>query len=70
MRKKKQEPIKFASIIHNLEFEKYKRFFLCRIKCTEFAVIKEDNSQVEVSFSRTWDSKLTGKQIPLKIDER
>ncbi|XP_058190698.1 probable rhamnogalacturonate lyase B isoform X2 [Rhododendron vialii] len=37
---------------------------------TKFEVIKETEEQVEVSFSRTWDSSLKGKLVPLNVDKR
>ncbi|MQL73842.1 hypothetical protein Taro_006227 [Colocasia esculenta] len=40
------------------------------LKGTDFRVILEDESQVEVSFTRTWDSSLQGKVIPINIDKR
>ncbi|CAI0549647.1 unnamed protein product [Linum tenue] len=39
---------------------------VCRIKGTSFEVITETEDQVEVSFTRTWDPSLQGKQVPLK----
>ncbi|KVH98834.1 Carbohydrate-binding-like fold [Cynara cardunculus var. scolymus] len=41
-----------------------------RIEGTSCEVIVETDDQVEVSFSRTWDSSLEGKHVPLKIDKR
>ncbi|XP_058081200.1 probable rhamnogalacturonate lyase B isoform X5 [Magnolia sinica] len=40
------------------------------IKGTSFKVIREDENQVEVSFTRTWDPSLKGVLIPLNIDKR
>ncbi|XP_058081199.1 uncharacterized protein LOC131229304 isoform X4 [Magnolia sinica] len=40
------------------------------IKGTSFKVILEDENQVEVSFTRTWDPSLNGTLIPLNIDKR
>ncbi|XP_058081208.1 probable rhamnogalacturonate lyase B isoform X2 [Magnolia sinica] len=40
------------------------------IKGTSFKVILEDENQVEVSFTRTWDPSLKGTLIPLNIDKR
>ncbi|CAI0449310.1 unnamed protein product [Linum tenue] len=40
------------------------------IKGTSFEVITETEDQVEVSFTRTWDPSLQGKQVPLNIDKR
>lgn len=41
-----------------------------RIKGTTFKVIVENDDQVEVSFSKTWDASLEGKLVPLNIDKR
>lgn len=43
---------------------------ICRIKGTSFQVIKENEDQVEISFTRTWDSTQEGKAVPLNIDKR
>uniref|UniRef100_A0A1D1ZBA2 rhamnogalacturonan endolyase n=1 Tax=Anthurium amnicola TaxID=1678845 RepID=A0A1D1ZBA2_9ARAE len=40
------------------------------IKGTDFRVIQEDENQVEVSFTRTWNASLEGKLVPLNIDKR
>ncbi|KAA8531470.1 hypothetical protein F0562_006177 [Nyssa sinensis] len=37
---------------------------------TSFRVIKEDENQIELSFTKTWNSSLSGSQIPLNIDKR
>lgn len=42
----------------------------CRIKGTNFRVIVENDEQVEISFTRTWDSSMEGKVVPLNIDKR
>ncbi|KAH9756096.1 rhamnogalacturonan endolyase [Citrus sinensis] len=49
---------------------KRKKGLLDRIEATNFAVIEEHEEQVELSFTRTWDSSLEGKVVPLKIDKR
>nr|XP_043635775.1 probable rhamnogalacturonate lyase B isoform X2 [Erigeron canadensis] len=41
-----------------------------RIVGTSCEVIVETEDQVEISFSRTWDSSQEGKHAPLKIDKR
>ncbi|MFS7913225.1 putative rhamnogalacturonan endolyase [Helianthus anomalus] len=41
-----------------------------RIEGTSCEVIVETEDQVELSFTRTWDSTLVGKHVPLKIDKR
>lgn len=40
------------------------------IKGTSFRVIVENEEQVELSFTRTWDASLEGKYVPLNIDKR
>ncbi|XVE55639.1 hypothetical protein DITRI_Ditri03aG0174600 [Diplodiscus trichospermus] len=40
------------------------------IKGTSFNVVVENEDQVEVSFSRTWDASQEGKLVPLNIDKR
>uniref|UniRef100_A0A6N2LR43 rhamnogalacturonan endolyase n=1 Tax=Salix viminalis TaxID=40686 RepID=A0A6N2LR43_SALVM len=40
------------------------------ISGTSFRVIVENDEQVELSFTRMWDSLLEGKYIPLNIDKR
>ncbi|KAF3447274.1 hypothetical protein FNV43_RR12454 [Rhamnella rubrinervis] len=40
------------------------------INGTSFRVIVENEEQVEVSFTRTWDPSLEGKFVPLNIDKR
>ncbi|XP_068649534.1 uncharacterized protein [Aristolochia californica] len=37
---------------------------------TQFRVIKNNEEQVEISFTRTWNPSLTGTQVPLNIDKR
>ncbi|CAO2834579.1 unnamed protein product [Amaranthus hypochondriacus] len=43
---------------------------LDRLHCTDFKVIVETDDQVEVSFTRTWNSSLATKFPPLNIDKR
>ncbi|KAJ0086597.1 hypothetical protein Patl1_08700 [Pistacia atlantica] len=40
------------------------------IKGTSFNVIVENDEQVEISFTRTWDTSQEGKLVPLNIDKR
>ncbi|KAK3231102.1 hypothetical protein Dsin_002983 [Dipteronia sinensis] len=40
------------------------------IKGTSFNVIVENDDQVEISFTRSWDSSREGKLVPLNIDKR
>lgn len=37
---------------------------------TSFKVIKDNEEQVELSFTRMWDPSLEGKHVPLNIDKR
>lgn len=37
---------------------------------TKFEVLVENEEQVELSFTRTWDTSLEGKLVPLNIDKR
>ncbi|XWS25410.1 hypothetical protein CRYUN_Cryun27aG0065800 [Craigia yunnanensis] len=39
-------------------------------KGTSFNVIVENEDQVEISFTRTWDFSLEGKVVPLNLDKR
>ncbi|KAL8487815.1 hypothetical protein ACS0TY_024217 [Phlomoides rotata] len=41
-----------------------------RIEGKKFKVVVETEEQIEVSFSRTWDTSLLGKLSPLNIDKR
>ncbi|KAJ0085757.1 hypothetical protein Patl1_08699 [Pistacia atlantica] len=43
---------------------------LDRIEATNFTVIVEKEEQVELSFSRIWNSSLEGEVVPLNIDKR
>ncbi|XP_074273393.1 uncharacterized protein LOC141597004 isoform X2 [Silene latifolia] len=43
---------------------------LDRLDCTDFKVIVETDEQVEVSFTRTWNSSLSAKLPPINIDKR
>ncbi|KAK9758372.1 hypothetical protein RND81_01G225500 [Saponaria officinalis] len=43
---------------------------LDRLECTDFKVIVETDDQVELSFTRTWNSSLSGILPPLNIDKR
>uniref|UniRef100_A0A2N9FNC3 peptidylprolyl isomerase n=1 Tax=Fagus sylvatica TaxID=28930 RepID=A0A2N9FNC3_FAGSY len=40
------------------------------MEATNFKVIVENEEQVELSFTRTWDSSREGKLVPLNIDKR
>ncbi|KAL2457168.1 Rhamnogalacturonate lyase family protein [Abeliophyllum distichum] len=41
-----------------------------RIVGTNFKVVVESEEQIELSFSRTWDTSVEGKLAPLNIDKR
>ncbi|KAK7282912.1 hypothetical protein RIF29_12030 [Crotalaria pallida] len=41
-----------------------------RMEATNFTVIVENEEQVELSFTRTWNSSLEGQLAPLNIDKR
>ncbi|KAM7515833.1 hypothetical protein LguiA_005416 [Lonicera macranthoides] len=41
-----------------------------KLSCTQFSIIKEDEDQVELSFTRTWDSSSDEGGLPLNIDKR
>ncbi|XP_044476132.1 probable rhamnogalacturonate lyase B isoform X2 [Mangifera indica] len=43
---------------------------LDRIEATNFTVVVEREEQVELSFSRIWNSSLEGQVVPLNIDKR
>lgn len=43
---------------------------ICRIEAASFEVIVENEDQVELSFTRTWDPSLEGKVVPLNIEKR
>ncbi|XP_010530574.2 PREDICTED: uncharacterized protein LOC104807150 isoform X3 [Tarenaya hassleriana] len=40
------------------------------ISGTSFEVVAENEEQVEISFSRKWDTSLQGKIVPINIDKR
>ncbi|XP_015579796.1 rhamnogalacturonate lyase isoform X2 [Ricinus communis] len=41
-----------------------------RMEGTNFTVVVQNEEQIEVSFSRHWDSSLKGKLVPMNIDKR
>ncbi|XP_010060112.2 probable rhamnogalacturonate lyase B [Eucalyptus grandis] len=41
-----------------------------RMNATKFNVIVENEEQVEISFTRMWDSSMAGQMVPLNIDKR
>ncbi|KAA8546657.1 hypothetical protein F0562_003112 [Nyssa sinensis] len=41
-----------------------------QLEGTKFRVIREDQNQIEISFTKTWHSSLNNGQIPLNIDKR
>lgn len=42
----------------------------CRITGTSFKIIVENEKQMELSFTRTWDPSVQGEHAPLYIDKR
>ncbi|XP_030480574.2 rhamnogalacturonate lyase B isoform X2 [Cannabis sativa] len=49
---------------------KGKKGSLDRLEATDFSVILENEEQIEISFTRTWNFSLQGKVVPLNIDKR
>ncbi|CAN0889541.1 hypothetical protein LINGRAHAP2_LOCUS16121 [Linum grandiflorum] len=47
-----------------------KKGALDRLVCEKMSIITEKEEQVEVSFTRKWNSSLEGKPVPLNIDKR
>lgn len=45
-------------------------YHICRFEGTSFEVIVQNEDQVEVSFTRTWDPSLKGKLVALNLDKR
>ncbi|KAK2656643.1 hypothetical protein Ddye_009695 [Dipteronia dyeriana] len=41
-----------------------------KLACTDFRVIKSDEDQLEISFTRKWNIKLRGSKVPLNVDKR
>ncbi|KAJ4963183.1 hypothetical protein NE237_023122 [Protea cynaroides] len=41
-----------------------------KIRGTSFNVIKEEEGQIELSFTATWDESIGNKSVPLNIDKR
>ncbi|KAI3899344.1 hypothetical protein MKW92_003790 [Papaver armeniacum] len=41
-----------------------------KLKATTFKVIVQNENQIEVSFSWTWDISLKGKRMPINLDKR
>ncbi|CAN1270655.1 Rhamnogalacturonate lyase [Linum perenne] len=40
------------------------------MECEKLSIITEDEEQVELSFTRKWNSSIEGKHVPLDIDKR
>ncbi|GMN40187.1 hypothetical protein TIFTF001_009412 [Ficus carica] len=49
---------------------KGKKGSLDRLEGTDFKVIVENEEQIELSFTRTWNFSLEGKMVPLNVDKR
>ncbi|CAN1131704.1 Rhamnogalacturonate lyase [Linum perenne] len=47
-----------------------KKGALDRMECEKLSIITEDEEQVELSFTRKWNSSIEGKHVPLDIDKR
>ncbi|XVF36558.1 hypothetical protein REPUB_Repub19eG0067900 [Reevesia pubescens] len=62
--------IMYWDLVWNLAGSKGTKGKFDRIEATSFVVIVENEDQVELSFTRTWDSSLEGKVVPLNIDKR
>ncbi|XP_015890516.4 uncharacterized protein LOC107425105 [Ziziphus jujuba] len=41
-----------------------------RLKGTRFKIIKEDQKQLEISFTKTWRISMNGTTVPLSVDKR
>ncbi|TXG60056.1 hypothetical protein EZV62_014629 [Acer yangbiense] len=41
-----------------------------KLPCTDFRVIKSDEEQLEISFTRKWNISLRGSKAPLNVDKR
>uniref|UniRef100_A0A5B6ZQ63 rhamnogalacturonan endolyase n=1 Tax=Davidia involucrata TaxID=16924 RepID=A0A5B6ZQ63_DAVIN len=48
----------------------HSRSIFDQLQGTMFRVIKEDENQIEISFTKTWHTSLNDTQIPLNIDKR
>ncbi|KAI3899343.1 hypothetical protein MKW92_003789 [Papaver armeniacum] len=62
-----QCPIRYYDVVwgepgHEGNFDK--------LKATTFKVIVQNDNQIEVSFSWTWDISLKGKRMPINLDKR
>ncbi|KAJ4701497.1 Rhamnogalacturonate lyase family protein [Melia azedarach] len=60
----------YWDVVWSGEGIKRKKGLLDRIDATNFTVITQNEEQVELSFTRMWNSSLEGKASPLKIDKR
>ncbi|KAJ8765523.1 hypothetical protein K2173_014645 [Erythroxylum novogranatense] len=46
------------------------RIIFDRLRGTKYSIIEEDEEQVEVSFSKTWDVSVGKDAVPLNVDKR
>ncbi|XP_062164026.1 probable rhamnogalacturonate lyase B isoform X2 [Alnus glutinosa] len=60
----------YWDLVWNVEGSSGTKGIFDRMEGTNFKVIVENEEQVELSFSRMWDTSLEGKVVPLKIDKR
>lgn len=42
----------------------------CRLQGTKFKIIKDDQDQMEISFTKTWSISMNGSTVPLNVDKR
>ncbi|KAK8505130.1 hypothetical protein V6N13_025996 [Hibiscus sabdariffa] len=60
----------YWDLVWNLAGSKGTKGKFDRIEAKSFEVVVENEDQVELSFTRTWDQSLEGKAVPLNIDKR
>ncbi|XP_039023514.1 probable rhamnogalacturonate lyase B [Hibiscus syriacus] len=60
----------YWDLVWNLAGSKGTKGKFDRIEATSLEVIVENEDQVELSFTRTWDQSLEGEVVPLNIDKR
>ncbi|KAB2096782.1 hypothetical protein ERO13_A01G125900v2 [Gossypium hirsutum] len=60
----------YWDLVWNLAGSKGTKGKFDRIEATSFEVIVENEDQVELSFTRTWNPSLEGKVVPLNIEKR
>ncbi|KAK4559994.1 hypothetical protein RGQ29_008971 [Quercus rubra] len=60
----------YWDLVWNISGSKGTKGYIDRIEGTNLKVVVENEGQVELSFTRTWDPSLEGKLVPLNIDKR